>query len=106
MISNKKQLKTLIKLLIISLGLFMISGFLFKSALNDPTALSKEILSPAESLYEYNISNREPFKYRMLFSSLIDLTYSIFSEPQNNQKFYWIYVFWSGFFYISAVSSF
>ncbi len=106
MISNKKQIKILIKLLILSLGLFMISSFLFKSALNDPIALSKEILSPAESLYEYNISSREPFKYRMLFSTLIDLTYSFVSEPQNNQKFYFIYVFWSGFFYISAVLSF
>lgn len=106
MISNKKQLKTLIKLLIISIVFFMISGFLFKSALNDPTALSKEILSPAESLYEYGITNREPFKYRVLFSSLVDLTYSFFSEPQNNQKFYWIYVFWSGFFYVSTVLSF
>lgn len=106
MISNKKQLKTLIKLLTISLGFFLISGFLFKSALNDPTALSKEILSPAESLYEYGISNREPFKYRVLFSSLVELTYSFFSEPQNNQKFYWIYIFWSGFFYVTAVLSF
>lgn len=106
MIGNKKHLTIIIRLIVISLGFFMMSGFLFKSALNNPTTLSKEILSPAESLFEYNISSMEPFKYRLLFSSLIDITYSIFSEIEDNRKFYIIYIFWSGFFYISAVLSF
>lgn len=90
----------------ISLGFFIISGFLFKGSLNSPATLANEILSPAEALYEYNITDQEPFKFRILFSSLVKQTYNILSEPQNNQNFYRIYIYWSGFFYISAVLSF
>lgn len=106
MFSNKITLNIIIKLLIVSLFCFIISGFLFKGSLNDTSSLSKEIFSPSEALYEYNITSNEPFKFRVLFSSLVEITYKVFSEPQNSQKFYAIYVFWSGFFYISAVLSF
>lgn len=105
MISNN-TFNIIIILLMISLGFFIISGFIFKGSLNSPATLTNEILSPAEALYEYNITDQEPFKFRILFSSLVKITYDIFSEPQNNQNFYRIYVFWSGFFYISAALSF
>jgi len=105
MISNK-TFNIITILLMISLGFFIISGFLFKGSLNSPATLANEILSPAEALYEYNITDQEPFKFRILFSSLVKQTYNILSEPQNNQNFYRIYIYWSGFFYISAVLSF
>ena len=106
MINNKKTLNTMIILLMVSLGFFIVSGFLFSGSLNNTATLSKEILSPPETLYEYNIASIEPFKYRILFYSLIKFTYFILSDADNNQNFYAIYIFWSGIFYVSAVLSF
>lgn len=103
--SSPRSVLPLILVLVIATIFFILSGFVFKGSLNNISYLSSEIASP-EALYKYSLAEKAPFKYRMLFSSLVQLTYNIFSEPKNNQNFYIIYCLWSGLSYIAAAVSF
>ncbi len=52
--------------------------------------LGSEIAAPAEALHEWNLNQRAPFEYRLLFSTIVNGVWSM--TAQTNTSFYWSYV--------------
>jgi hypothetical protein len=89
------------------ISLFAAAVFFFSNAglrgyLRCNTCLGKEILSAPDSLYQYKLSAKAPFKYRMLFPTIVKTTHSIVFGKTNSDGFYYTYKFWSLFFYVTA----
>lgn len=99
-------MKTIIIIIFISLLSFTISALWLKSTLNNPTTLAQELHSPSGAAYLYELSNKEPYKYRILFPTIVKYSFFSLSSPSNNYNFYLFYIFWSGLFYISSAISF
>lgn len=91
-------------LLAAAIALFFLSNYLLDGYLQSPALLGKELKSPEATLFEYRISKEAPFKYRLLFTAIVNTTYSLLSDKESSIVFYQVYKFWSVAFYtISAL---
>lgn len=93
-------------LLITSVALFYLSNHYLDGYLRSPASLAQELKSTEAGLYHYNLSKEPPFKYRLLFSSIVKTTYSLFSNGNNPILFYRTYKFWSVVFYTTSALTF
>jgi hypothetical protein len=90
--------------LYVIISLFAITVFFFSNNylngyLRCDSCLGKEIQAAPDSLYQYKLSNKAPFKYRLLFPTIVKTTHSIVFGSTDNIGFYYTYKFWSLFFY-------
>lgn len=106
LIHSETYKRSILLIIVVSIIFFIFSGFVLDSSLNNIPSLSRELSSAPETIYNYTISKVPPFKYRVLFSTLVKNTYNVFSEPQNNENFYIVYILWSGLSYVAAALSF
>lgn len=100
--------KTIFFILIffIAAACFLLSGFILNGYLVTKEKVGTELFSPPEAVYSWKQSEISPFKYRILFSSLVKGTYKLLASKPNENLFYAVYVMWSGITYISAVLAF
>jgi hypothetical protein len=92
-----------ILLVISSLSVFIITNKTLNGYLNSPTSLGIEIQSHPDSLYNFNIASKAPFKFRVLFSLIVDTSYDLLKKNEENSTlFFLVYKFWSGFFFVWA----
>ena len=89
-------------IVIISLIVFTVSNTYLRGYLDTPGSLAVEIQSPADSLYNYTISTKAPFKFRILFPLLVTASYQSITNSSNADLFFTIYKFWSAVFYVLA----
>jgi hypothetical protein len=82
--------------------IFYFSNENLRGYLKCDACLGKEIQSHQDSLYQYKLSNKAPFKYRILFPVIVKTSHKIFFKADNSLGFYYTYKFWSWFFYICA----
>jgi hypothetical protein len=97
---NKQWLYLIICLF--ATAIFFFSNENLRGYLRCDSCLGKEIQAPSDSLYQYNLSSKAPFKYRLLFPVIVKTTHQIVFGKDNNLGFYYTYKFWSLFFYVSA----
>ena len=91
----------------VAVTMFYVSNHLLDGYLRSPYTLGRELKTPEESLYEYRIAKEAPFKYRVLFSSTVNATYSLFTKEDDSLLFHKVYKFWSLVFYtLSALGLF
>ncbi len=62
-----------------------LGGYLFSYP-----GIGSEIAAPAEALYEWNLNQRAPFEYRLLFPAIVKGVWRV--TAQTNSSFYWSYV--------------
>lgn len=62
-----------------------LGGYLFSYQ-----GIGSEIAAPADALYEWNLNQRAPFEYRLLFPAIVNGVWRI--TAQTNTSFYWSYV--------------
>ncbi len=85
---------------------FFASNELLRGYLREPEYLAKELKSAPDALYEYRLSEEAPFKYRLLFPTLIQKTQQILFDPSDNEGFYLSYKYWSLIFYAGSALAF
>lgn len=91
-----------ILIVISSFSLFTITNNYFDGYLRSSISLGREIQANADSLYRFNISSKAPFKFRILFSSIVSGSYNLIAGEENSDLFFRVYKFWSGVFYVLA----
>lgn len=97
-INNKRSF---IVILLISLPTFYFSGFV-GGYLQDEASLGKELITPSDSLIDWKLSERAPFKYRILFKGIVLETSSLFF-PNTNRSFYISYVIVSYIIFLTTL---
>lgn len=85
---------------------FFVSNHALKGYLRADDYLAREIKTPADSLHEYRIANEAPFKYRLVFSSIIKSTHHLFYHGNESEGFFQVYRAWSLLFYITSACAF
>jgi hypothetical protein len=93
-------------LVLVSGILFMVSNHYLRGYLRSELTLAKEIKTPLDSIDQYKISEEAPFKYRLLFPTIVSTTYDLLYDGTDVQGFYGVYKFWSVVFYATAALSF
>jgi hypothetical protein len=94
-------------LIAIAITLFYVSNHFLDGYLRSPGSLAQELKSPEMSLYDYSLSKEPPFKYRLLFTAIINTTYAGLTRGDDPLVFYHTYKFWSLVFYtVSAMTFF
>jgi hypothetical protein len=89
-------------IVLFSASVFFFSNNVLRGYLRCDSCLGKEIQASPDSLYQYNLSNKAPFKYRVLFPTIVKTTHKVVFSQYDNLGFYYSYKFWSLFFYITA----
>ncbi len=87
---------------LVATTVFFLSNENLKGYLRCDSCLGKEIHSPPDSLYNYELSNKAPFKYRILFPTIVKVSHALVFDRFDNIGFYYTYKFWSWFFYVSS----
>lgn len=88
-------------IMLISLPLFYFSGF-EGGYLRDEVSMGSELKSPSNSLVEWNLSNEAPFKYRILFKTVVfQVATKLLSG--SNRDFYYAYVAVSYSFFLGTL---
>lgn len=72
--------------------------------MNSYQTVGRELAAPSHALYEWNLSEKAPFGYRVLFRSIIESLW--LTSDKSNRSFYWCYIFVSLFTVIGAAISF
>lgn len=93
-------------LILLAVLLFFVSNHSLKGYLRSQTSLAKELKSPPDSIIQYRIAEQAPFKYRLLFPSVIKGTYYSLYDGNDSDGFYTTYKGWSLLFYISSACVF
>ncbi len=102
------DIKLLIFITIVITGIFFIDNAYWGGYLGSPDhGLHNEISAPSDAMYEWNLVNKPPFKYRMLFPDIVKGSWSLLPDHlRNNNTFYVLYKSWSLLFLITSVISF
>ncbi|HEY8934172.1 MAG TPA: hypothetical protein VIM65_03095 [Cyclobacteriaceae bacterium] len=87
---------------IIASSVFFTSNQFLGGYLSSPEHLGKEIQSPKDSLYEYNLIKKAPFKYRILFTSIVKSSFELLFDSGDSDGFYYSYKAWSLLFVVAA----
>lgn len=108
---DSANLRHFIILFFILIGIFFVNvkggGFIA-----NPPSLNLELESltppppgryPPEGWPNYQ---RAPYKYRVLFSNIVDGTWRMFFSKDDNVNFYRTFIFWSFFFFFSTIIAF
>lgn len=99
--------KTFLILGVTSFLFFLFSVYVVESSLKNKESTAIELMSPKESIYNYNSSEISPFKYRILFSSIVKISYdTLKGDNEDDDLFYYTYVTVSGITFIFATLSF
>jgi hypothetical protein len=93
-------------IVLIAASEFLVSNEYLKGYLRSETYLAKEVKTPLDSISEYRIADEAPFRYRLLFSTLVRSTHDVLYDDTDADGFYVSYKFWSAFFYILSACSF
>lgn len=102
-----QYLKHLLILLAIVSTTFFVSNVLINGSLNHKLNLSGELKSPADSLYQWKISQEAPFKYRVLHRVIVGGIYQILSNDRNNNElFFTTYRIMAFIFHLLAICIF
>lgn len=101
-------LKILTFLIFITIGVFFISNEFLGGYLSSANPkLENEINAPAQALYQWELSNQAPFKYRLLFPAIVKGSWHMLAtHQQDNEAFFIMYKSWSLVFLITSVLSF
>jgi hypothetical protein len=102
---SRRSIFFLLIVLIASLEFFVSNEYL-KGYLRSDEYLAKEIKTPLDSVYEYKIADEAPFRYRLLFSTIVTGTHDLLYDDKDAQGFYVSYKFWSIFFYVLSACAF
>lgn len=81
---------------------FFVSNHTFRGYLRSEVFLGKELKTHRDSLYQYKLVAEAPFKYRLLFPSIVKGTYAVLYASDDALGFYQVYKGWSLFFYVTA----
>ncbi len=94
--------------LIISLAtfIFVLTNTFFGGYLKSSQTLSKEIKTSSDSLYQYKLVSIPPFKYRILFPTLVKATHQTLFNPSNSIDFFRVYRLLSWLFLVLSAISF
>jgi hypothetical protein len=93
----------LIIIAVLSTVLFLLNQYAFEGYIQNKEHLAKELQSTSMNLSEWELSNKAPFKYRILFPLLIKNSSKIIPGTASaNQKFYWSYLFYSWLFFVAT----
>ncbi len=99
-------LKQVILLVFITITVFFLSNTFFGGYIT-PDRLGSEISASPEALYEWHLSQKAPFQYRLLFPAIVQGSWQLLTADQpDNEVFFYVYQGWSLFFLITAVISF
>lgn len=80
------------------------SNIFVNGSLHKTQNLSGELKSPPDSLYQWNISNEAPFKYRILHKTIVKSTYQLLKgKDDNNVLFFEIYRAFAFLFHATAI---
>jgi hypothetical protein len=94
---SKQWLYVIISLF--AIAVFFFSNNYLRGYLKCDSYLGKEIQASPDSLYQYKLSNKAPFKYRILFPTIVKTTHRVVFGSTNSIGFYYTYKFWSLLFY-------
>jgi hypothetical protein len=93
----------LIIIAVLSTVLFFLNQYAFEGYIQNKERLAKELQSTSMNLSEWELSNKPPFKYRVLFPMIVkNISKILPGSASANQKFYWSYLFFSWLFFIST----
>jgi hypothetical protein len=81
---------------------FFFSNQYLRGYLKCDSCLGKEIQASPDSLYQYKLASKAPFKYRLLFPTIVKTTHQVVFDRTNNIGFYFTYKFWSLLFYVTS----
>jgi len=87
---------------IIASSVFFTSNQFLGGYLSSAEHLGKEIQSPKDSLYQYKLIRKAPFKYRILFSSIVTSSFELLFDSNDSNGFYYSYKAWSLAFVVAA----
>ncbi len=83
--------------------LFISNAFL-NGSLKSSLYLSRELKSPPDSLYQWNIGTEAPFKYRVLQRSIVLNTYKLITRNKDsNTSFFFIYRAYAILFHVLSI---
>jgi hypothetical protein len=99
-------LKDLCLLLFVASFVFYFGNSILDGSLHRPENLSGELKSPPDSLYQWNIGEEAPFKYRLLHRAMVLGTYHVLSAEPDNATFLTVYRTYAFGFHVLAVLSF
>src|SRR5690606_22847549 len=89
----------------LALGAFFGSIHFFQGYLRSEAGLGGELKSPPDSLYQYRLADEAPFRYRLLFPTIVKSSYNVISDGDNSRTFFVTFRFWSALFYVTSVVS-
>jgi hypothetical protein len=92
--------------ILIAAAEFFVSNHALKGYLRDDEYLAREIKTPVDSLAEYRIANEAPFKYRIVFSSIVKSTHHLFFQQGDSDGFFQVYRAWSLVFFVTSACAF
>jgi hypothetical protein len=101
----KKKYALLLLLAIISGSLFFISNYNLRGYLRSEITLAKEVKTPVDSIHQYRIASEAPFKYRLLFPSIVKVSHEL-TNGNTPKGFFLIYTLWSLIFFVTASCAF
>ena len=95
-------------LIFFSIVVFYISNTFFGGYLSfTHNKIDTEVGAPADALYEWNLAEKAPFKYRVLFPAIVKGSWLLIDpDQQDNASFILVYQSWSLLFLISSVLAF
>jgi hypothetical protein len=96
--------KHFIILLLVAAVTLLFSNIFINGSLLKTDNLSGELKSPPDSLYQWNISNEPPFKYRVLHKAIVNSVYlSIKGDKESNELFFSTYRVFAFLFHAFAI---
>ena len=93
-------------IVLIAAAEFFVSNYALKGYLRSKEYLGREIKTPADSLAQYRIADEAPFKYRLVFSSIIKSSHHLMFDGNDSDGFYQTYRAWSLIFYVTSACAF
>lgn len=93
-------------LALLSIAVLLAGSWLTRGFLTSDSLLAFELAAPEQAAYEWPIRQDAPFKYRLLFPTVVEGTWQLLrSGPTDNATFLLVYRAWSIVFYCAAVLS-
>lgn len=89
--------------LIIILAVLVYSfNFFTDSSISNINNLSRELRSSPESLYNWNLNDQSPFKYRVLYKTIVTTSWKLLFSNQSSESFFLVYSFYAFLFLLTA----
>lgn len=94
-----------IALAVLTFAVFYINNAFLSGYLESYESLASEIWSTADGLKSWESGNHPPYKYRVLFRTVVKTAHHLFFE-QNNDAFFYTYAAFSFIFLLASVIAF